>query len=273
VTGGGGEAARSVAVMQPYFFPYLGYFQLFAHVDVFVVFDDTQYVKRSWINRNRILERGVPAYLTLPVAGRSHRQLICESRLHEPHRHQRKLLERIRYAYHAAPHFESVSAFLEPLFPGDDETVGSFNVRTLRALHELLGLHTRLVLASERGYPRCRTAQERIIRICLEEGGARYVNPIRARSLGLYDQAAFTAAGLELSFLSTNADIRYDQNGGPFVSDLSVIDVLMFNSSPQTRELLDHFVLKPPHSLGSASDIESSPPGSLSRPLDHRETD
>ena len=150
-----------------------------------------------------------------------------------------------------------MSAFLEPLFPGDDETVASFNVRVLRALQELLGLRTRLVLASERAYPRSGTAQERVIRICLEEGGTRYVNPIRARSLGLYDQAAFTAAGLELSYLSTNADVRYNQNGGPFVSDLSIIDVLMFNSPAQTHELLDQFVLTPPQSLGALSDIET----------------
>jgi hypothetical protein len=243
VTGNGGETGRSVAVMQPYFFPYLGYFQLLAHVDVFVVYDDTQYVKQSWINRNRILERGVATYLTLPVAAGSHRQLICEKRLHEPRYHQPKLLGRIRHAYHAAPHLDSMSAVLEPLFPGEDETVASFNVRVLRALQELLALRTRLVLASERAYPRRGSAQERVIRICLEEGGARYVNPIGARSLGLYDQATFTAAGLELSYLSTNADIRYDQSGGPFVLDLSVIDVLMFNSPAQTRELLDHFVL------------------------------
>jgi hypothetical protein len=243
VTGNGGDTECSVAVMQPYFFPYLGYFQLLAQVDVYVVYDDTQYVKQSWINRNRILEHGAAAYLTLPVASGSHRQLICEKRLHAPRYHQRKLVARIRHAYHAAPHLESVSAFLGPLFPGADETVASFNVRALRALQELLGLRTRLVLASERAYPRCGTAQERVIRICLEEGGARYVNPIRARSLGLYDQAAFTAAGLELSYLGTNPDIRYDQNDGPFVPDLSIIDVLMFNSPAQTRELLDRFVL------------------------------
>ena len=259
--------------MQPYFFPYLGYFQLLAHVDVFVVHDDTQYVKQSWINRNRILERGAAAYLTLPVAGGSHRQLICEKRLHDPRRHERKLLERIRRAYHAAPHLDPVSAFLEPLFPGDDETVASFNIRALRALQELLGLSTRLVLATERTYPRYRTctAQERVIRICLEEGGTRYVNPIRARSLGLYDQSAFNAAGLELSYLSRNADIRYDQNGGPFVADLSVIDILMFNSPAQTRALLDRFELRPPQSVGAARDIESSPPGAVRVPLDHRE--
>jgi WbqC-like protein len=272
MTGSGGETGRSVAVLQPYFFPYLGYFQLLAHVDVFIVFDDTQYVQRSWINRNRILEHGVAAYLTLPVAGGSHRRLICETRLHEPPHHQRKLLTRIRHAYRAAPHFDAMSAFLEPLFPGEEETVASFNVRVLRALQTLLGLSTRLVLASERAYPRSGTAQERVIRICLEEGGTRYVNPIRARSLGLYDQGAFDAAGLELSYLSTNADIRYNQNGGPFVSDLSVIDVLMFNSQAQTRELLDRFVLKPPQSRAAVSDIESSPPGSLRVPLDHRQT-
>jgi hypothetical protein len=272
VTGTGGKTGCSVAVMQPYFFPYLGYFQLLAHVDVFVVHDDTQYVKQSWINRNRILEHGAATYVTLPVAGGSHRQLICEKSLYEPRRHQRKLLARIRHAYHAAPHLDSVAAFLEQLFPGDDETVASFNVRALRALREFLGLRARLVLASERGYPRSRTAQERVIHICLEEGGARYVNPIRARSLGLYDQAAFTAAGLELSYLSTDADIRYDQNGGPFVSDLSVIDVLMYNSLAQTRELLDRFVLEAPPSLRALSDIESSPPRPLGVPLDDRET-
>jgi hypothetical protein len=111
-----------------------------ADVDVFVVYDDTQYVKQSWINRNRILEHGAAAYLTLPVASGSHREPICEKRLHEPHNHQRKLLARIRHAYRVAPHLDSVSAFLEPLFPGDDETVASFNVRALRALQELLGL-------------------------------------------------------------------------------------------------------------------------------------
>jgi hypothetical protein len=272
VTGNGGGTDCSVAVMQPYFFPYLGYFQLLAHVDVFVVYDDTQYVKQSWINRNRILEHGAATYLTLPVAGGGHRQLICEKRLYEPRLHERKLLARIRHAYHAAPHLDSVAAFLEPLFAGDDETIASFNVRALRALQEFLGVATRLVLASERAYPRFRTAQERVIRICLEEGAARYVNPIRARSLGLYDQAAFTTAGLELSYLSTEADIRYDQNGGPFVPDLSVIDVLMFNSPAQTRELLERFVLRPPPSLGALSDIESSPTGALGVPFEDRET-
>ncbi len=185
---GGGAATRSVAVMQPYFFPYLGYFQLLARVDVFVVHDDTQYVKQSWINRNRILEHGVAAYLTLPVARASHRQLICEKRLAGARSQQRKALRKIREAYRAAPNLDWVSAFLEPLFPGDDETVASFNVRALGALKELLGLPTRIVVASERAYPRYRTAQERVIHICLEEGGALYINPIRARSLGLYDK-------------------------------------------------------------------------------------
>jgi WbqC-like protein family len=271
MTGSRGDTGCSVAVMQPYFFPYLGYLQLLAHVDVFVVYDDTQYVKQSWINRNRILEHGAPAYLTLPVASGSHRELICEKRLHAPRYHQRKLLPRIRHAYHAAPQLDSLSAFLEPLFAGADETIASFNVRVLRALQELLGLRSRLVLASERAYPRCRTAQERVILICLEEGGARYVNPIRARSLGLYDQATFIEAGLELSYLSTNADIHYNQNGGPFVPDLSVIDVLMFNTPAQVRELLERFVLRPPRSLAPLGDVEPSPPGALRVPLDNRE--
>lgn len=268
----GGDAGSSVAVMQPYFFPYLGYFQLLAEVDVFVVLDDTQYVTRRWINRNRILENGAAAHFTLPVASTGRRQLICEKRLHEPARHQRNLLERIRHAYHAAPHLDSVSAFLEPLFPGDDETVASFNVRALRALKELLGLRTRFVLASERAYPHCRTAQERIIHICLEESGTRYVNPIRARSLGLYEPAAFDAARLELSYLSTNPDIRYEQRSGPFVPDLSVIDILMFNSPDQRHELLYRYELLPPQSIEAASDIEPSPRDPLGVPLGHRET-
>jgi hypothetical protein len=83
-------------------------------------------------------------------------------------------------------------------------------------------------------------------------------------------QTAFAAAGLELSYLSTNADIRYDQNGGPFVPDLSVIGVLMFNSPAQTRQLLDRFVVRPPHSLGSLGDVEPSPPRPPWVPLDDR---
>jgi hypothetical protein len=116
-------------------------------------------------------------------------------------------------------------------------------------------LRTRIVLASERAYPRSDTAQERVIRICLEEGATRYVNPIRARSLGLYDRGAFAAAGLELSYLSMDPDVRYDQAGKPFVPDLSVIDVLMFNSLARTRRLLERYVLQSSQSLGTASDV------------------
>ena len=271
MTGTGGEAGCSVAVMQPYFFPYLGYFQLLAHVDVFVVYDDTQFVKQSWINRNRILEHGAAAFLTLPVASGSHRQLICEKRLHDPRYHQQKLFARIRHAYRTAPHLDSVSAFLEPLFPGEDETIAAFNVRALGALHEMLGLHARIVLASERAYPSCSTAQERVIRVCLEEGGTRYVNPIGARSLGLYDRAAFGAAELELTYLAVHPDLRYAQGGGSFLRDLSVIDVLMFNSPARTRELLDCFVLEPPRSPGTPGDVEPAPARPLRIPLDDRE--
>lgn len=272
MTGAGGEAGCSVAVMQPYFFPYLGYFQLLAHVDIFVIYDDTQYVKQSWINRNRILEHGKPAFVTLPVASGSLRQLICEKRLHQPGYHQQKLLARIRQAYQSAPQLDSVSAFLEPLFPGEDETIAAFNIRALRALAELLDLPTRLVLASERSYPRHRTAQERVIRICLEEGGTRYINAFGARSLGLYDAAAFTAAGLELAYLEPDTSIGYDQNRELFVPDLSVIDVLMFNSPAQTRELLDRFSLTPPQSLGPTDDVEPAARGAFGVPLQERQT-
>ena len=261
VSGNRGGAGSSVAVMQPYFFPYLGYFQLLANVDVFVVLDDTQYVKQSWIDRNRILENDAAAYLTLPVAGGSHRQLIYERRLHQPRHHKRKLLDKMRHAYHAAPHRDSVSTFLEPLFPGDDETVASFNVRALRALQ-------RVARATGHGSSSRPSAPTRAAALrrsgssasVLEEGGTHYVNPIGARSLGLYDQAAFATAGVELSYLSTNADIRYDQNGDLFVPDLSVIDVLMFNSPAQTRELLDRFVLRPPHSIGAMGDVRDLAP-------------
>jgi hypothetical protein len=152
-------------------------------------------------------------------------------------------------------------AFLEPLCTGEEETIASFNARALRAVASVLGLRDRLVVASERDYPRCRTAQERVIAICRQEGATRYVNSIGARSLGLYDAGAFAAAGLELSFLRPRDDIRYDQGGATFVPDLSILDVLMFNRPNEVRQLLERFVLEAPLS-GPPDAVESLPGGS-----------
>ena len=104
------------AVMQPYFLPYLGYFQLLAAVDIFVILDDVNYINRGWINRNRILLNGQPCWVTLPISKASQNRRINEISLDTNKRFTSKTLDRIRHAYTRAPHFSEVMPLIEDIF-------------------------------------------------------------------------------------------------------------------------------------------------------------
>jgi hypothetical protein len=227
------KQSKTIAIMQPYFFPYLGYLQLMASADSFIIYDDVQYIKQGWVNRNRILREDAPVYVTLPVVRGRHNERICEKRLHDPQESLRDVFAKIMRHYRSAPHFDEAVEFLEPLFSPDVETISDFNIRALRALCRHLGIATELVVASERHYGHDVRGQERVLRICEREAATHYVNAIGAKAIGLYSKEAFAAAGLELSFIRSRSDIAYDQGAGVFVPNLSVIDLLMHNA-PET---------------------------------------
>jgi hypothetical protein len=239
-----------LGVMQPYFFPYLGYFQLIAAVDRFILYDNLQYVTRSWLSRNRVLgtDRGI-SYLSVPVTKGEGGARICDMRIVEPGRWRAHLLARLAASYRRAPCYPEVSALIETAIAPDATRLAEVNIATIRAVARYLALPTIISadttpfhafedrVASET-VPDVRTA--RVLHICHAEGADTYVNAIGGRAL--YDRAVFAGNGVALWFVQTTFR-PYRQRAAGFTPGLSIIDVLMECGRDGTREMLDDSVL------------------------------
>lgn len=214
-----------IAIMQPYFLPYIGYYQLISAVDAFVVYDNIKYTKKGWINRNRILVGGKDAYITLPLKSDSDsldirdRQLAAEF-------NRGKLINQINGAYAKAPHMKAVRPLLEQvvLFPQDN--LFDFIHHAIVATSKILGIKTKLIVSSTISADHTLEGEDRVIAICRALGAKTYINPIGGTSL--YDPQHFTDAGLDLRFHRARPT-EYKQGNNPFVPWLSIMDVMMFN--------------------------------------------
>ncbi len=227
--------------MQPYLFPYIGYFQLINAVDLFVIFDDVNYIKRGWINRNRILLRNSPFLFTMPLEKASQNKLICETRISSGFiRWRRKFFEVLRHCYHRAPFYRECIELIKRLLEPGDYRLNVFLGMQLERLSRYLGIETEFLYSSEVDKDSNLRGQDRIIDICKRLGGKIYINPIGGRAL--YRREDFLRQGVDLAFLKRRP-IRYRQFGETFVSDLSIIDVLMFNSLDTVSLFLQEYDL------------------------------
>jgi hypothetical protein len=240
---GPAASAPTVAIMQPYFFPYLGYFQLIGACDVFVLLDDAQFSKNGWTNRNRILLGGAPHWFTLPVAGAPLRSQIRERHYVAGDAPRRRLLGLLDAAYRAAPGYARWREQLGALVEHPDTNVAAYNGHLLRVLATALGLRARVVAASELGGAEGLRGEARVLDLCTRLGAGRYVNS--PGGVGLYREAAFRERGIELRFLRPHP-APYRQFDAPFVPSLSIIDVLMFNAPAQVTERLGQHALDLP---------------------------
>lgn len=226
--------------MQPYLFPYIGYFQLMAVADIFVVHDDVQYIKGGWINRNRILSRGKPHWVTLPVAAGAHQLNINQRGYASGAEGPRQFLRCLEAAYRTASNFAEVFDLVRRLLLHENRNVAAFNTHALQAVAKSVGITTPLVLSSEMTKDDSLNGEARVIAICEALGAKRYVNPIGGTAL--YRQARFAEHGLELCFLQPEPR-AYRQFGSVSVPGLSIIDVLMFNDAATVNEMLEEFKL------------------------------
>jgi hypothetical protein len=224
-----------VAVMQPYYFPYVGYFQLMSASEVFVLYDDVQYSKGSWANRNRILRGGNVSWLTLPVGAAPLASSYRERNYLLGPAQRRSHLGRIASAYRRAPQFEAVYPLVESLMAFEDERVAAFNVHLVSRLATHLGIRCQLRLGSEFDNPRGDRAQDRILQICGRLGATTYLNAIGGT--GLYHEAAFAQVGIALRFLQPVAT-PYPQAAPAFVPFLSILDVLMNNALEDVQRMV-----------------------------------
>ena len=214
-----------VALMQPYFLPYLGYFQLIAASDCFVLYDNVQFIKNGWIERNRYLLDGEAKWFGLPLAKGSHCDLINQRHV-SAHFEIDTLINRLAFAYRKAPHAERTLTWFEALLKLPAHNIAEFNELALRSCCSLLKIHTPIVRASEWAPTSQARGQDRVIDVISAIGGTRYLNPQAGGAL--YDSAAFAAAGYGLELLKPDS-ATYTQLEHPFVPALSVLDAFMFN--------------------------------------------
>lgn len=230
-----------VAIMQPYFFPYLGYFQLIAASDLFVLYDDTQLISRGWVNRNRILVNGEPSFITLPLKKAHLRDNInCRHFVDNIAWHKKKILKAMHLSYSRAPFFREVFPFIQSILACAESNLAAFNEALIRKTCRHLGISTEILVSSRLGIGSELSSEERVIAIAKGLGADVAINPIGG--FDLYSSEEFRRRGIVLKFISMNP-MGYRQFGTGFVESLSVIDVLMFCPLSEVREMLFRYSL------------------------------
>lgn len=229
-----------LAIMQPYFLPYPGYFQLIAAVDLFVVYDNIKYVKSGWINRNRLCRNGEAATFSLPLKHASDSLDVRERELaaaFDPD----KLLNQFRGAYGQAPQFARVFAWLEQVVRHGERNLFRYLEHSIRAACDLLAVGTEIRMSSDIAIDPALKKQDKVLALCRAAGARTYVNAIGGTDL--YDKEEFRRQGIELQFLRSKP-FEYPQFEPGFVPSLSIVDALMFNSLEIVRACVaDHYEL------------------------------
>ena len=226
--------------MQPYLFPYIGYFQLINAVDKFVLFDDVNYINKGWINRNNILMNGRAHLFTFPLKEASQNKLICQIELMNDRNWKDKFLKTISQSYKKSEYYSDVFPVITEILNFESVNLSDYIYNSITKINNYLGIGTEIVKSSAK-YNNCSLkAQNRIINICEQELAVTYINPIGG--VDLYDKKMFAESGIDLFFLKTNS-IEYKQYDNGFVPWLSIIDILMFNSRVEARALLNEYEL------------------------------
>lgn len=231
-----------VGIMQPYFLPYIGYWQLLNAVDEYVIYDNIEFTKNSWIRRNRILQNGKDYLFSLPLKKDSDYLNIIERELStDIEKEKIKILNKIRINYRNAPYFKVVYPILEEIFNYKEKNLFKFIFYSINKIKEYLEIETKIIISSTLDINHSLKNKEKVIAICKKLGASEYYNAIGGQELYSYEE--FKQSGIELKFLKTK-DIRYKQFENEFIENLSIIDVMMFNSKEKIKEMLINYILK-----------------------------
>ena len=229
-----------LAIMQPYFFPYIGYWQLIHATDQIVIYDDVNYIKGGWVNRNRVLINGQPRYITVPLYKASPYKLISEISLLPRQDWRSKLIRTIDITYKKAPKFHEVFPIIEKLIQYKSNNLSEYLVYQLQTLSAFMGINTKFIVSSRCFKNKDLSGQDRILDICIRKNVSKYINLQGGRKL--YETESFRNAGIDLQFILMRP-IAYMQNNDIFVPFLSIIDVLMVEGFAGITKHLDAFDL------------------------------
>jgi hypothetical protein len=211
--------------MQPYFLPYIGYFQLISSVDQFVIYDNIKYTKKGWINRNRYLQNNKAEVFTLPLQKEPDSLDICRRHLSIDF-DKEKLIRKFEGAYYHAPYFKETIHFLRKIIRYEENNLFDFIHHSLVETCRYLGIASRIIVSSNVDINHELKAQERVLAMCTALGAKDYINPVGG--VDLYSREKFHEAGIQLFFIQSRFP-DYPQFGADFIPSLSIIDVMMFN--------------------------------------------
>lgn len=223
--------------MQPYLFPYIGYYQLVYSSDNFVLYDDVAFINRGYINRNNILLNGKPFRFTIPVPGASQNKLIDELEFSSD---VKKILKTFVQSYSKAPFYSDVMPIVEAVLTNDDRSIAEVCKQGIVQVFNYLGIDKKIHKSTSLQYDRTLSAAMKLVEITKLFKSNHYVNSIGGQEL--YNKDFFAQYNIELSFIKPNK-IVYKQNAGEFVPNLSMIDVLMWNEPENVRKLLTEYSL------------------------------
>lgn len=224
--------------MQPYFFPYIGYWQLMNAVDTYVVYDDVAYIKGGWINRNNILMNGTKNLLTIPLKDASSFKNINEIEIALNDKTKDKLLKTIAFAYSKAPFYNEIFPIIDKAL--SFSKISDVNISAILSIKEYLEMNTEIIISSRLEKNNDLKAQDKVLHINKILNSTAYINAIGGQEL--YNKEDFAKEGIQLKFIKTN-DIKYSQLKNEFVPNLSIMDVLMFNSPEHIKEMLEDYEL------------------------------
>jgi hypothetical protein len=227
-----------LGIMQPYFMPYIGYFQLIKAVDKYVVYDDVNYIKGGWVSRNNILVNGEKKMFTIILKGASCNKLFNEVYIGDDFR---KLTKTLHFNYSKSPYFEPTMDLMEKIISFPNKQFALFIANSIQEILNYLSIDTDIIISSNLSKNNELKGKNKVLHICKLLGADSYYNAIGGETL--YDKEDFKNHGISLNFIDTQVK-EYPQLSNSFVPYLSILDVLMNNSKEEVNLLLDSYNLK-----------------------------
>ena len=231
----------AVAVMQPYFLPYLGYWQLLNAVDLFVIYDDVHFIKKGWIHRNRIMTKQGEYLFTIPLSKISQNKLICEHKLADPAGFASRFVQLLNMNYKDAPFFVQGMALIDDIFSAPTDDLTTLCERSIQIVCKALGINCKIVRSSTLNNDKTLKSQDKIVDIVKYLNGNTYINLEGGRAL--YSKEDFAQHSIKLQFIKPLPPQPYPQVFPGFIPYLSIIDMLMCVSTEQIRHWINQYEL------------------------------
>lgn len=235
---------KSIAIMQPYFFPYVGYFQLVNAVDEFIFYDDVNFIKRGWINRNKVLINKQENVFSVPLTKISSFTLINKTELHPVlfDKWRIKFIKTLIQSYRKSPNFNLVFPLIEDILNFKTNNIADYAINSVKKISDYLDITTNFSASSDKfSDSRGIDKADRIKTICELQEAKQYINALGGQVL--YNKQFFLKNNIQLNFLKPKI-LSYNQFDNEFVGDLSIIDILMFNDKKTIMMMLNSYNLE-----------------------------